>query len=79
MSDSTQIGRIFRDRRESLRMTQRQVAELCDISIRGLEQIELGDSDPKWSTVTRIVDVLEMDLGDFNSCVHKSANKLVRV
>lgn len=69
MSKTQHIGRVIRERRLDLGMTQRKVAHESNISIRGLEEIELGDVDPKCSTVFRIAVVLRMDVGDFNVCL----------
>ena len=66
---STQhFGRIVREKREKLGLTIREAAELCGLSDRGLELIELGDSDPKLSSVLRIATILDLDLGDISSC-----------
>lgn len=63
------FGRIVRERRERLGKTISETAENCGLSTRGLELIELGDSDPKLSSVLRIAAVLNIDLGDINSCI----------
>lgn len=63
------FGRIVRDKRERLGLTIKEAAELCGMSDRGLELIELGDSDPKLSSVLRIAAILEIDLGDISSCI----------
>lgn len=63
------FGKIVRERRERLGLSLSEAAERCGLSIRGLELIELGDSDPKLSNVLRIAAALNMDLGDIESCV----------
>lgn len=65
------FGRIVRDKREKLGLTITEAAERCGLSARGLEAIELGDSDPKLSSVLRIAANLDIDLGEINSCVHR--------
>ena len=62
------FGRIVRDKRERLGLTIKEASELCGLSDRGLELIELGDSDPKLSSVLRIATALQIDLGDLSSC-----------
>jgi len=69
MSDTVHIGRILRDRRESLHMSQREVAHESNMSIRGVEKIEHGDTVPNWNSILRISNVLKMNLGDFNHCL----------
>ena len=67
---STQhFGQIVRDKRERLGLTIKEAAELCGLSDRGLELIELGDSDPKLSSVLRIASILNIDLGEISSCI----------
>ena len=67
---STQhFGRIVRNKRERLGLTIKEAAELCGLSERGLEFIELGDSDPKLSSVLRIASALDIDLGEIASCI----------
>ena len=69
MYNTHHIGRIFRNRREEKRYTLEYTAELCGMSDRGLAKIELGDTDPKWSSVAAIAKVLEMDLGELSVCI----------
>ena len=66
------FGRIVREKREQLGLSIRKAAELAGLSDRGLELIELGDSDPKLSSVLRIAAALHLDLGDIESCVPNS-------
>jgi transcriptional regulator with XRE-family HTH domain len=63
------FGRIVRDKREKLGLTITEAAERCGLSARGLEAIELGDSDPKLSSVLRIAANLDIDLGDIKTCI----------
>jgi transcriptional regulator with XRE-family HTH domain len=60
------FGKIVRERRERLGLSLSEAAERCGLSIRGLELIDLGDSDPKLSTVLRITTVLEINLGEIS-------------
>ena len=69
MYNTAHYGRIIRKRREQAKMTIEEAAEKYGLSITGLEKIELGDSDPKLSTVLRIAKVLKMDLGSINVCI----------
>ena len=62
------FGKIVRDRRERLGLSISETAERCGLSTRGLELIELGDSDPKLSSVLRIAAALNIDLGEIASC-----------
>ena len=62
------FGKLARDKRERQRLTISEAAEKCGLSSRGLEMIELGDSDPKLSSVLNIAHVFEIDLGEVNIC-----------
>jgi len=75
MSETKHIGRIFRERREFLHLSQRQVAHESNMSIRGVEKIERGESIPGWNSILRISSVLEMNLGDFSNCQIYVKNK----
>ena len=63
------FGRIVRHKRECLGLTISETANRCGMSARGLESIELGDSDPKLSSVLRICATLNIELGEIASCV----------
>ena len=62
------FGRIVRDKRERKHLTVARAAELADLSGPGLTMIEFGDSDPKLSSILRLAVVLDIDLGDLNTC-----------
>ena len=69
MSNTKHFGRILRERRNNLGWSLEKAAELCNMSYKGYEEIELGDSDPKLSTILNIALAFEMDLGELNNCV----------
>ena len=69
MEDTQHIGRIIRNRRQWKRLSLRKTAELCGISDKGLAKIELGQTSPKWKTVLALAKALELNLGDFQSCL----------
>lgn len=66
MAATQHFGKIVRDKRERLGLSLSEAAELCEMSIRGLELIELGDSDPKLSSVLRISAALNINLGEID-------------
>ena len=69
MMKTQQFGRIVRSRREALGFSIEKAAELCGMSYKGLEEIELGDSDPKLSSVLNIATALKINLEELNSCI----------
>ena len=71
------IGRFIRDKRECKHLTVAELAESSDMSITGLENIELGDADPKWSTLKRIFKSLDINVGDLSICVYGKDLSLV--
>ena len=58
-------------------MTVAELAESSGTSITGLENIELGDADPKWSTLKRIFMALEINVGALSICVYGKDLSLV--
>ena len=60
------IGRFIREKREHKHWTVAELAELSKMSVTALENIELGDSDPKLSSVLRISAALNINLGEID-------------
>jgi len=56
------VGKSIKERRKTLRVTQPQVAELADISVNTLYKIERGQANPTLETLTKIADVLGVEV-----------------
>ena len=56
------VGKRIKERRKTLRVTQPQVAELANISVNTLYKIERGQANPTLETLTKIADVLGMEV-----------------
>jgi len=56
------VGKSIKERRKTLKVTQPQVAELANISINTLYKIERGQANPTLETLTKIADVLGMEV-----------------
>lgn len=69
MTNTKHFGRIMRERREHLRISLRLLGDMVDMSEHALRDIELGDSNPKLTTVLRIAGALQIDMGMLNSCI----------
>ena len=69
------FGRIVREKRERLHMTVAHTAELAGLSEAGLILIEMGDTNPKLSSIVSIAAVLDIDLGDLNTCKPQELSK----
>ncbi len=51
----------IRGARGLLRLSQQELANKCDLSVRSINRIECGDTDPKSSTLRTIQFVLEKE------------------
>ena len=69
MAKTQHFGRMVRERREALGLSIKEAAQLCGMSYKGLEEIELGDSDPKLSSILNISAALDINLEKLNSCI----------
>ncbi len=69
MTRTSHIGRLIRLRRENKKFTLETMAAKTNLSTKGLQKIEFGDTDPKWSSIVKIARALDLDLGDLSECV----------
>ena len=56
------LVRTLKKRREILGVTQEQLAELSDVGLRTLKSLESMKSNPTLETLTKLADVLGMEL-----------------
>ena len=56
-----QTGSIIKKRRETLNMTQADLAEAIDVTTGFIGQVERGESSPNLVTLKRIIDVLAIE------------------
>lgn len=59
----------MRKRREDRGWSLKHMADQCNMCDKTLELIELGDTDPKLSSVLKVASVLNIDLGELNVCI----------
>lgn len=52
----------IKERREALRVTQEDLAELSGVGLRTVKQLESGKGNPTLSTLHKVSDVLGMEL-----------------
>jgi predicted transcriptional regulator len=55
----------LRQLRQNNGRTQEDLAYIAGITVAALARIERGTSNPRWTTVRRVVDALEISLADF--------------
>lgn len=57
-----EIIKIIKERREELGVTQEQLADLAEIGLRTLKNIESGKGNPTLLTLVKVIDVLGMEI-----------------
>jgi y4mF family transcriptional regulator len=61
-----QLGKQIRDRRNFLRITQGDLAEIAGVSLRSLIDVEQGKGNPSLSQLMKILDVLGLQVAITN-------------
>ena len=62
MTAIQQIGRIIQERRDHMRITQKQLADMADIGINTLYKIETGQANPTLESLQKITDILGLEI-----------------
>lgn len=57
-----EIGQKLRQRRKTLRLRQRDLAELAGVTLRGLTDLENGSANPTINQFAKIVEFLGLEL-----------------
>lgn len=53
---------VIKRRRGILKITQQDLAELSGVSLRTIKEIESGKANPSFNTLSKIVDILGMEI-----------------
>ncbi len=53
---------ILKERRDELKITQGQLAEMANVGLRTLKAIEGGNANPTLETMNKLLDVLGLEL-----------------
>lgn len=61
-NDLKQFGTEIKSVRKAKKITQLQLASLCDIDIRTIQRIEKGEFNPSLRVLIRIANAFEMSL-----------------
>ena len=62
LSNMSNIGQIIKARRKELGLTQNTLALLSQVGINTIVSIERGSKSPSIETLTKVADVLGLDL-----------------
>ncbi len=63
IGDSISLGAALRARRKSLRLGQRDAAEIAGVSVHTLSDIETGKGNPTLETLLTLCELLGLELG----------------
>lgn len=56
------IGQIIKERRKEFGIPQKQLAQIAEVNVNTLTQIEKGEGNPTVRTVERLLEVLGLEL-----------------
>ena len=59
---SQELGQMIRSRRKLLGLRQRDLAELAEVTLRGLTDLERGQANPTIRQLAKIAEVLGLEL-----------------
>ncbi|MBI4404731.1 MAG: helix-turn-helix transcriptional regulator [Deltaproteobacteria bacterium] len=58
IKSETELGKVLKNRRNELQITQKQLADFCDLSHNGISQIEMGEKSIRLSTLLKLGKML---------------------
>jgi len=56
--DKSELGRIIKQRRNLLKITQKDLSEISGVTLRKLSDIENGIANPTLDTLVKVMDAL---------------------
>lgn len=56
------IGELIQQRRDHMRITQKQLADMADVGINTLYKIETGQANPTFISLQKITDILGLEI-----------------
>lgn len=56
--DKNELGKIIKQRRNLLKITQKDLAEISGVTLRKLSDIENGIANPSLNTLVKVMDAL---------------------
>ena len=60
--DKEKFGRLMKQRRKILGINQKDLSEISDVALHTISDIESGKGNPTFGVITRLCDVLGMEL-----------------
>jgi transcriptional regulator with XRE-family HTH domain len=58
ISNETELGKALKKRRQELGITQKQLADYCNLSHNGISRIEVADKSLRLSTLLKLGKIL---------------------
>jgi transcriptional regulator with XRE-family HTH domain len=58
ISNERELAKALKGRRKKLNITQKSLADFCNLSHNGISRIEMADSDIKLSTLVKVSKIL---------------------
>ncbi len=62
IKNEAELGKVLKSRREELKITQKQLADYCNLSHNGISQIEVAQKSPRISTLIKLGKILGFKL-----------------
>lgn len=72
MYNNIEFGLFIRTKREDLEYSRELLAEKCSMSDKCISNIEHGKTDPKLSTVLRLCNACNVDIGELSVFAERS-------
>ena len=58
ISSEAELGKVLKRRRQELKITQKELADYCDLSHNGISHIEIGEKSVRLSTLVKLGKIL---------------------
>jgi len=62
IENSNGLAKALKQRRKEIGITQKELADLCDLSHNGISRIEVADHDVKLSSLLKMAKILNFKL-----------------
>ena len=62
IQERTHLAHAIKKRRKELGLTQQQLADLSNLSLNGISQLEIGNKDTQLSTLLKLAPILGFKL-----------------